>query len=421
MSMFDLAQMTDDALRIALFDALVERIEATAREDPSIALVHRMTAVLVVSRQGSLLTLSQGLGLWLVRGDLKSKDRREGLKTFGVGRATIRSRLAIMPDGFEGGPDEILDRIVSMFLEWTAAGEDQPLPAVPERQSASPSALRVTQPAPRSARPENRPTARATQRRPTPREPVQQRRATSAESTQQRRPATAPTTRETERAPVVVSRAAAADVTEDGPPTRQMSDTPSSAEAAAPPPATPIRQTTTPTVRTYQLLFETARRELDLAKSQSIRNRYFLLSAGVFVALTVEAFFNDLGSRVIPSWSQLQRLDPREKAEVLNIELFHERLDWSVPPFQSVAAAFGFRRALAHAHAETLSFDQLQTAGREASEVPRTRRTAWQEHCDLATIQRWITDVHRLIEHFSRGHDPTELAVGSLKAPVTSE
>ena len=94
-----------------------------------------------------------------------------------------------------------------------------------------------------------------------------------------------------------------------------------------------------------------------------------MIGAGVFVALTAEAFFNDLGSRVIPSWSQLQRLDPREKAEVLSIELFNVKVDWSIRPFQSVAAALGFRRALANAHAETLSLEDVRTADRKESEV----------------------------------------------------
>ena len=68
MLMLDLTQLSDDDLRAALFDALVERLEAEAREDPSIALVNRMPTVFSVSRKGNLLTLSQGLGLWLLRG-----------------------------------------------------------------------------------------------------------------------------------------------------------------------------------------------------------------------------------------------------------------------------------------------------------------------------------------------------------------
>jgi hypothetical protein len=349
MSMFDFSQLSEDDLPPALFDALVERLDAKAHEDPSIALVNRMPTVLAVSRRGNLLTLSQGSGLWLLRGDLKWKDRRERVRTFNVGRAAIQSRLAITPDGITGTPDEILDWIVTMFLERTATGEDS---------------------------------------RPAVAEPVQE------------------------------SRPAAVEVTEKSPPRPQMPDKPSEAVAAPPRPA-PIRELekTTPTLRTYQLLFETTRRQLYLAEAAPTSSRYSLISAGVFVALTAEAFFNDLGSRVIPSWSQLQRLDPREKAEVLSIELFNVKVDWSIRPFQSVAAALGFRRALAHAHAETLSVQEERTADRKENEVPRTRRTAWREHCDVATIQRWITDVGLVIEHFSRGHDPTEVAVGMVERP----
>jgi hypothetical protein len=392
MSTFHLTELSDYDLRAALFHALVERLDAKAREDPSIVPVNRLPTVLTVSRQGNLLTLSQGIGPLLLRGDLKWKDRQERLRTFTVGRATIQSRLAITPDGVEGTPDQILDWILAMFLEWTAAGEDPPIPLAPERRPTPRAAPQEAQPAPRSARQGSGPTARSPQNRPTSREARQERQATSAGSSQERRPAAPQTIRESR---------------------------PSEAAAAPPRPA-PIQHMTTPTVRTYQLLLETAQEQLHQAKALPAGNTSGLISAGVFVALTAEAFINDLGSRVSPSWSQLQRLDPREKAEVLNIELFNDKVDWSVRPFQSVASALGFRRALAHAHAETLPFDEVPTADRKENEVPRTRRTAWQEHCDVATIQRWITDVRLLIEHFSRGHDPTEVAVGMVEQPSAS-
>jgi len=410
MSMRNLIQLSDDDLRPALFDALVERLDAKALEDPSIAVVNRMPSAFVVSRRGNLLTLSQGIGLWLLRGDLKLKDRRERMRTFYVGRATIQSRLlAITPDRIEGTPDEILDRIVAMFVEWTATGEES-RPAVAEPiQESRPTPLPAAQerqPASRGARQESRPTTRVPQIPPTIRDAVQEPRATSAGSTQERGPAAPRTIRESRPAPVEVTRSTSVEVTEKSPSRPQRADKRSEAEAAPPGPA-PIREMT-PTLRTYQLLFETAQRELKVAQAlPGDSSRYFLISAGVSVALTAEAFFNDLGSRVIPSWSQLQRLDPREKAEVLSIELFNVKVDWSIRPCESVAEALGFRRALAHAHAETLSFDQVRTADRKESEVPRTRRTVWQEHCDVATIQRWITDVRLVIEHFSRAHDPT--------------
>jgi hypothetical protein len=169
MSMFDLTELNSDDLRAALFDALVERLDAKAHEDPSISVVNRMPTAFAVSRRGNLLTLSQGLGVWLLRGDLKWKDRCEKPRTFNVGRATNQSRLVITPDRMEGTPDEILDRIVAMFLEWTATGEKS-LPAVAE----------PTQ--------ESRPAARVPQVPPTVRKATQERRAPPAGSTQERRP-----------------------------------------------------------------------------------------------------------------------------------------------------------------------------------------------------------------------------------------
>src|SRR5262249_36766961 len=123
MSMFDLTELTDDDLRTTLFDALVERLAAKAQEDPAIDVVNWMPTAFAVTRRGNLLTLSQGVGVWLLRGDLKWMDRSEKPRTFNVGRATMQSKLAITPGRIEGTPEEIVDRIVALFLEWTAAGE----------------------------------------------------------------------------------------------------------------------------------------------------------------------------------------------------------------------------------------------------------------------------------------------------------
>jgi len=351
--MSDLTQLSDDDLRAALFDALVERFDANALAEPSIVVVNRMPTAFVVSRGGNLLTLSQGMGLWLLRGDLRWKNRRRGLQTFTVGRAPIQSRLAIMPDHIEGTPEEVLDRIVTMFLEWTAA-EEASLPAVAEPKPKEQLPL-VGPPSPPPAR---APQAAPRDGRPTPVE------------------VTPPT------------------IVTNEPPAPQTTATPADAEPVRPRPA-PAPERTPPS-RTYQVLFETARRELDQAKASPDDSKYCSISAGVIVALTMEAFFNDLGSRLIPSWSQLQRLDPREKAEVLHMELFNEKVDWNVRPFQSVAAAFGFMRGLAHARAETLSLE------RKGTEVPRTNRATGQEPVADATIQQWMSDVRLLIEHFLR-------------------
>jgi hypothetical protein len=382
--MSDLTQLNDESLRTALFDTLVERFEAQAEEDHSISVLYRMPTAFAVSRRGNLLTLSQGLGPQLLRGDLKRKDRQNVPRTFNVRRATIHPRLVITPDRVEGTPDEILAWIIDTFLDRQVAA-DESRPAVPAAAAPSRQAFRAA---------------------------AQEQPARPASSTPERKSAGTRATRETRPASTEATRPPAR-VTEDGvgaPPPGNAAR-----EAGAGAAASSAVQRKTAVMRTYQLLFETARRELEQAKALPAGRRYFLIGAGVFVAFTAEAFLNDLGSRVIPSWSQLQRLDPREKAEVLSIELFNDKVDWSTRPFQSVVAALGFRRALALAHAETLSLEQTQAVGRSEREVPRTRRTTWQEHCDVATIQRWISDVRIVIETFSKAHDPSVIPIISVE------
>jgi hypothetical protein len=399
--MIDPTRLNDDDLRVALFDALVKRLDVKSLEDPSITVVNRMPSAFALSRRGNLLTVTQGIGLRLLRGDVKWKNRRAP-RILTVERSTIQSRLALMPDRIVGTPDEILDRIVVTFLAWTATEE-----ATGERLPDSP-------PTPPLARQQSRPSSRpvsepgeSTAPAPPPspsigRSPLPQR-GMSARPPQERRPPSSP--------PIGDPRSVPVDVADSKQPPPPRADEPNGATAAPAHPAAPVRETPTRTLRTYQLLFETTHRQLSRAQAARSPDRYSLIGAGVFVALTAEAFFNDLGSRVIPSWSQLQRLDPREKAEVLSIELFNINVNWSIRPFQSIAQALGFRRALAHAHAETLSFDQVQTVESKGGEVPRTRQSVWQAHCDVTTIERWVTDVRLVIERFSRAHDPTEVAI----------
>ena len=374
----------DDELRTALFDALLEQFAAKAAEDSSIAVVNRMPTVFAVSRHGNLLTMSQGIGLQLLRGDLKWRDRHDGLRTFTVGRATMHSKLAVSPDRVEATPDEILEWIMTTFLACTTAETEdwlkraEPVSEVPPTEQPPASGPAIVEFEGKAAG------------------------------------FTAPVPEESssEPAAIDVARSAAGgeptwiDVTKVETPPPPVSDRPGEAEAEPSGPAS-IREPARP-LRTYQLLLETAQRELDYARALPAASQTFLISAGVFAAFTAEAFFNDLGSRMIPFWDQLQRLDPREKAEVLNVELFNNRVDWSVRPFQSVAAALGFRRALAHAHAETLPLDQAQNEARKESEVPRTRRTVWQEHCDFPTIQRWLSDIGAMIEYFSNMYESAD-------------
>ena len=233
--MFDLTELGDDDLRTTLFDALVERLAAKANEDPSIEVVNWMPTAFAVTRRGNLLTLSQGLGVWLLRGDLKWKDCGESPRTFNVGRATMQSKLAITPDRIEGTPDEILDRIVTMFLEWTATGEES-LPAVAEparerRPKPVPPAQENQSPS-QSSRQESRPTADVPQIPPPIHTAMQERPAPPGGLTQER-PPTAPRTPPPALRTVLDSRPAPVEVTAESPPAPPIADRPTRSSSCA--------------------------------------------------------------------------------------------------------------------------------------------------------------------------------------------
>ncbi len=396
MSIFDLRQLRDEDVRPALFDALVARLDAQVQADPTITVVNRMPTVFGVSRRGTLLTLSQGLGQSLLRADLRWKDRLEKPRYFNVVPATL-SKLAIMPDRVVGTPDEIADRIVAMFLAWTAAGED----AQPENDKRDPR----ERPSTTTGNPTKAETTKVSLGIGGKPPVLADRVAKKAPESSQVEALRASTEGTTTSAGVAGDR----DRSKPGGERHPASGAGNRSRRAddGPPPSEVSPEPSTPTRRTYEVLLETAQRELDQAGELPVSSNYRLLSAGVFVALTAEAFLNDLGARVVPSWSALQRLDPREKAEVLSIELFNDNVAWGGRPFRSVAEAFGFRRALAHAHSETLPFGRLRSVEGAESEVPRTRDTDWFRYCNVATIQRWIADVRVVIAAFSRANDPT--------------
>jgi hypothetical protein len=110
MSMFDLTQLTDEDLGAALFDALVERFDAKAHEDPAIAVLNRMPTTFAVGRRGNLLTLSQGIGVRLLRGDLKWKERQENRRTFRPGDDSIPAGRHARPHRRHTRRDSRLDR-----------------------------------------------------------------------------------------------------------------------------------------------------------------------------------------------------------------------------------------------------------------------------------------------------------------------
>ena len=96
-----------------------------------------------------------------------------------------------------------------------------------------------------------------------------------------------------------------------------------------------VRETGERTIHTYFALYDSARRSLRHAVEEPVGRAYFRMSAGVFAAFTAEAYFNDLGPRVFTFWKHLECLGPRQKAEVLRLQLSGAPVAWGSVLFRA--------------------------------------------------------------------------------------
>jgi hypothetical protein len=112
-------QMGDDALRKALFERLVKRLDAESSQDQSLTGDKRSPGVYSLSRSdGHRLTVEQGHGARLLRGVIRWGPH-DGAPpwTFSVSRSVDRARLAMHPGGAEGSISDVVENIVTTFLD----------------------------------------------------------------------------------------------------------------------------------------------------------------------------------------------------------------------------------------------------------------------------------------------------------------
>lgn len=103
------------------------------------------------------------------------------------------------------------------------------------------------------------------------------------------------------------------------------------------------------TVHTYAELWHASRCVLEAGIEQPRASSWQFLSSAVLTAFAFEAYLNHVGPRTIKCWSQLDRLPPWSK-----FELLCEILGVQFPkgpgarPLQTIVKLLGFRNTIAH-------------------------------------------------------------------------
>ena len=112
----------------------------------------------------------------------------------------------------------------------------------------------------------------------------------------------------------------------------------------------------TRTVNTYSELWHASGCVLESGKTNATGSSWQFLSSAVLTAFSFEAYLNHIGPTLFPCWSQLERLPPWAK-----FELLCEHLRVTFPegtgsrPLQTAVQLLDFRNSIAHGRTESLS------------------------------------------------------------------
>jgi len=135
-----------------------------------------------------------------------------------------------------------------------------------------------------------------------------------------------------------------------------------------------------------------------LENAQEKRDGYYYeaIASVVFSAFKFEAFLNHLGDRVLPFWSELERLPHANKLNALATQL-NVSIDRSCRPFQTLTELFRARDGLAHGKPEYIKTKAVETGTRE--ELRRRKPQAkWETVCNVEFAERAHRDTEQIAE-----------------------
>jgi hypothetical protein len=149
-------------------------------------------------------------------------------------------------------------------------------------------------------------------------------------------------------------------------------------------------------VRIHAELWHTANCLLEAGQREARGSAHQFRASLIFRAFYLEAFLNWLGHNLVPHWSYLERLKPKEKLDFLN-DLVKVTPDYGSRPWQIVKELFIFRNDLAHGKPETLKTESVEDLnefldGRLGNEA----QTEWEQFGTEASAVRAKEDIEQI-------------------------
>jgi len=153
-------------------------------------------------------------------------------------------------------------------------------------------------------------------------------------------------------------------------------------------------------VHTYCELWWTAHSMLMQGRSEEDTSHSQFMGSLVFTAFSLEAFLNHIGPKLFQCWSDLERLGPKEKLNVL-AEKLGVTVDYGKRPWQIIKNLFEFRNDLAHGKSIKVLEENVVTLSRYNHRSIVLARTRWEKFCTHENAERAREDVEKIVHTLS--------------------
>jgi hypothetical protein len=155
-------------------------------------------------------------------------------------------------------------------------------------------------------------------------------------------------------------------------------------------------------VNTYADMWHTSHCLLDKGIEDQKGCYHQFMASLVFTAFTLEAYFNHIGPQLFKCWSDIERLGPKEKLNII-AERLGVRIEYGKRPWQVMKNLFGFRNDIAHGKSQIIKIEET-VPHREFSDVLLGERvqTEWEKYCTQANARKAREDVEAIINELHR-------------------
>jgi hypothetical protein len=149
------------------------------------------------------------------------------------------------------------------------------------------------------------------------------------------------------------------------------------------------------TVNVHSYLFSTASEALRHAKEDE-KGRFFdCLSCNLFCMLSIEAYLNHIGPKLVPHWERYEmKLSPEDKMVLISDNIGFSP-DFSRMPFGRLKDLIKFRNFTVHGKTIREVKEFTQKLGK--SKRLTLEKSKWESKCDIKVSQRFIKSTKEMI------------------------